>query len=95
LDPKTTRDLLDLLSQLNQQLGLTIVIITHQLETVKQICERVAVLSYGKLSKKNRSGDFYQTPTSYHPAFTPFGCRSVSAHFLEEKRLETDRIQME
>lgn len=49
LDPKTNRSILQLLQSLNQKLGLTIVIITHQLEVVKQICTKLAVLSHGEI----------------------------------------------
>lgn len=52
LDPKTTRSILQLLQKLNKQLGLTIVLITHQMEAVKQICEEVAVLSQGSVVER-------------------------------------------
>src|SRR5699024_3115 len=48
LDPETTRSILDLLRQINSELGLTIVLITHQMEVIKQVCERVAVLDAGQ-----------------------------------------------
>ncbi|NOL25874.1 methionine ABC transporter ATP-binding protein, partial [Escherichia coli] len=44
LDPETTRSILDLLRKINGELGLTIVLITHQMEVIKQVCDRVAVL---------------------------------------------------
>ena len=47
LDPETTRSILDLLKQINRDLGLTIVMITHQMEIIKQVCDRVAVLDAG------------------------------------------------
>jgi D-methionine transport system ATP-binding protein len=65
LDPKTTRDLLQLLSLLNQQLGITIVIITHQLETVKQACQRVAVLAHGEIVEEGEVKDIFTKPQ--HP----------------------------
>ncbi len=65
LDPKTTRDLLQLLSTLNQTLGLTIVIITHQLETVKQVCHRVAVLAQGGIVEEGEVKDIFTKPQ--HP----------------------------
>lgn len=65
LDPKTTRDLLELLSHLNQKLGLTIVIITHQLETVQQICQRVAVLSRGEIIEEGDVVKIFTRPQ--HP----------------------------
>lgn len=66
LDPKTTRDLLQLLGRLNQELGLTILIITHQLEVVKQICHRVAVLANGEIVEEGEVKEIFRRPQ--HPA---------------------------
>ncbi|WP_099974535.1 methionine ABC transporter ATP-binding protein [Lactobacillus terrae] len=49
LDPKTTTEILDLLSRLNKELGITVVIITHEMDAVKQICNRVAVMEKGSV----------------------------------------------
>lgn len=49
LDPETTRAVLTLLKELNAELGLTIVLITHEMEVVRAICDRVAVLEAGRL----------------------------------------------
>ncbi|WP_125604624.1 methionine ABC transporter ATP-binding protein [Lapidilactobacillus bayanensis] len=57
LDPKTTESILDLLADLNRKLGLTIVLITHEMDAVKQICNRVAVMDAGKLIEE---GDLLQ-----------------------------------
>ena len=48
LDPKTTKDILKLLVEINQELGLTIVLITHEMHVVRQICHRVAVIEVFK-----------------------------------------------
>jgi D-methionine transport system ATP-binding protein len=47
LDPQTTRSVLDLLADINRELGLTIVLITHEMDVVRRICDRVAVLDSG------------------------------------------------
>lgn len=57
LDPKTTSSILELLQSLNKRLGLTIVLITHQMEAVKQICNRVAVMDAGAIIER---GDLLQ-----------------------------------
>lgn len=57
LDPKTTESILDLLADLNRKLGLTIVLITHEMDAVKQICNRVAVMDNGKVIEE---GDLLQ-----------------------------------
>lgn len=49
LDPQTTRSILQLLKDLNQRLGLTILLITHELNVVKSICDSVAVMRAGKI----------------------------------------------
>ncbi|GHE30974.1 methionine ABC transporter ATP-binding protein [Sphingobacterium griseoflavum] len=53
LDPQTTRSILSLLKRINLELGITIVLITHQMEVVRAICHRVAVISQGKIVEKN------------------------------------------
>lgn len=65
LDAKTTRSILQLLQSLNQRLGLTIILITHQLETVKQICQRVAVLSQGHIVEEGPVMEIFTRPK--HP----------------------------
>ncbi|HZW03008.1 MAG TPA: ATP-binding cassette domain-containing protein [Anaerolineaceae bacterium] len=49
LDPQTTTAILDLLRDLNRRLGLTILLITHEMSVVKQICDRVAVIEQGRI----------------------------------------------
>lgn len=49
LDPQTTASILDLLLEINQKLGITIVLITHELEVVQKICDKVAVIDGGKI----------------------------------------------
>ncbi|MFD1473023.1 methionine ABC transporter ATP-binding protein [Companilactobacillus mishanensis] len=49
LDPKTTTEILTLLGRLNKELGITVVIITHEMDAIKQVCNRVAVMESGKL----------------------------------------------
>ena len=49
LDPQTTKAILHLLKHLNETLGITIVLITHEMAVVKEICDRVAVMEYGRV----------------------------------------------
>lgn len=49
LDPQTTASILDLLKKINQTLGITILLITHDMDVIKQICHRVAVLDQGQI----------------------------------------------
>ncbi len=57
LDPQTTGSILQLLKDLNKKLGLTIVVITHEMEVVKQICRKAAVMDAGKIIE---SGDVFE-----------------------------------
>ncbi|WP_409304276.1 methionine ABC transporter ATP-binding protein [Peribacillus sp. SCS-155] len=49
LDPTTTKSILQLLKKINHELGITIVLITHEMEVVKELCHRVAVMQHGKV----------------------------------------------
>ena len=54
LDPETTRAILDLLKRINRELNLTIVLITHQMDVIKQVCDRVAVLDAGRVVEEGK-----------------------------------------
>ena len=62
LDPTTTKAILKLLKKLNKKLGLTIVIITHQMEVIKEICDKVAVMEYGKIVEQGDVFDIFANP---------------------------------
>lgn len=62
LDPKTTKQILKLLKDLNQSLGLTIVIITHQMEVVKDLCNKCAVMQNGKIVEAGPTLDIFANP---------------------------------
>lgn len=62
LDPKTTLSILELLRDLNQKLNLTIVIITHEMQVVKEICNKVAVMENGYVVEKGASLDIFTNP---------------------------------
>lgn len=62
LDPKTTSSILKLLQDLKKKLNLTIVIITHQLEVIKECCDRVAVIDEGLISEMGNTIDVFANP---------------------------------
>lgn len=70
LDPATTESILDLLVQINQQLGITIVLITHQMEVVQKICHRIAVMSDGEVVEVGTVQAIFEQPT--HPVTKRF-----------------------
>ena len=51
LDPKTTRDILRLVQDINRRLGITVVVITHEMKVIEEICARVAILDHGHLAE--------------------------------------------
>lgn len=62
LDPQTTLSVLDLLKEINRKLGLTIVMITHELEVIKYTCHRMAVMEDGKLLEQGLVRDIFEHP---------------------------------
>ncbi|MFG6667367.1 methionine ABC transporter ATP-binding protein [Halomonas sp. HNIBRBA4712] len=62
LDPQTTGAILELLRDINQKLGITILLITHEMEVVKSICHRVSLISGGELVEDADVGDFFTAP---------------------------------
>ena len=64
LDPTTTRSILKLLKKLNKELNLTIVIITHQMEVIKDICQHVAVMENGVIVEQNSVFNIFANPHS-------------------------------
>nr|MBA2815608.1 D-methionine transport system permease protein MetI [Candidatus Pantoea persica] len=62
LDPATTRSILELLKDINRCLGLTILLITHEMDVVKRICDQVVVISHGELIEKDRVSEVFSHP---------------------------------
>lgn len=62
LDPKTTQSILDLLRELNQKRGLTLVIITHEMAVVKDLCHRVAVMEAGEIIEQGSIVQIFTQP---------------------------------
>ena len=62
LDPKTTYSILELLQKVNVQLGITIVIITHEMQVVKEICNKVAVMEEGEVIEQGSVLEIFTNP---------------------------------
>ncbi|STO92592.1 DL-methionine transporter subunit [Haemophilus pittmaniae] len=62
LDPATTQAILKLLKEINRTLGITILLITHEMEVVKRICDRVAVIDKGKLIEQGSVSEIFSNP---------------------------------
>ena len=64
LDPNTTNQILSLLKKINEEMGVTIVVITHEMRVVEKICNRVAVLNHGELMEEGLVKDIFIAPKS-------------------------------
>ena len=62
LDPQTTHSILQLLKEVNTRLGITVVVITHQMEVIKEICDRVAVMQKGVVVEKGDIVEVFSAP---------------------------------
>ena len=62
LDPDTTRSILTLIRQINQKLGITVVVITHQMSVVEAICDRVAILDHGRVVEEGSVQEIFARP---------------------------------
>ena len=62
LDPETTRAILDLLRQVNRDLGVTVVLITHQMQVIKQIADRVAVIDAKRIAEMGSVMEVFTRP---------------------------------
>ena len=64
LDPTTTKSILALLKDINEKYGITIVIITHSMEVVQEICTHVAIIDAGELAENGTVADVFASPKS-------------------------------
>lgn len=89
LDPETTTHILQLLKDLNQRLGLTILLITHEADVVKALCDRVALLHEGRLVEQTDIVTFFTDPQ--HPLAKQFVNHSLKQELppLFQKRLSS------
>ena len=62
LDPATTQSILKLLKEINRSLGITILLITHEMEVVKRICDQVAVIDKGRLVEQGTVSEIFSNP---------------------------------
>jgi D-methionine transport system ATP-binding protein len=92
LDPTTTASILGLLKELNQKLGVTVVVITHQMSVIEDICARVAILDHGVVVEQGEVEAIFSNPKTdaarrlvYPSGFTakqyPAGTRAVRVAF--------------
>jgi D-methionine transport system ATP-binding protein len=81
LDPQTTQSVLRLLADINRELGLTIVLITHEMDVVRRVCDRVAVIDAGRVVEIGPVSDVFLHPQ--HPTTRDFVFESENIDSLE------------
>lgn len=91
LDPGTTQSILALLKRLNTELGLTILLITHEMNVVKSVCDSVAIMSRGRIEESGAIADLIRTPGSrltreIFPLPEPAPAGSVTLTFTGDPR---------
>ena len=86
LDPQTTKSILNLLKELNRKRGITIVVITHEMSVVQEICSHVAVLEHGTLAESGTVEEVFRTPK------TEAARRLVLTDFSRISRMKMERI---
>ena len=91
LDPETTRSILGLLRQINREFGLTIVLITHQMQVIKQVADRVAVIDAGSIVEQGLVTDVFTRPQH---ATTRSLIEEIAPQELPESVLARIRILM-
>ncbi len=64
LDPKTTNSILDLLQDINKKFGITVILITHQMEVIRKICNKTAIMSNGEVIEVGKTKDIFLNPKS-------------------------------
>ena len=64
LDPQTTHSILSLIREINKNLGITVIVITHQMSVVEEICDRVAILNEGVVVEEGKVSDIFSSPKS-------------------------------
>lgn len=65
LDPQTTQSVLELLADINRELGITVVLVTHEMDAIRRVCDRVAVMDGGEIVESGDSADVFLHPR--HP----------------------------
>ena len=98
LDPQTTASILSLLKEINETMGLTIVIITHQMSVVKDICKHMAVMEGGRIVEQGPTEEIFKHPqTPVAKQFLKDVLSEKDVEFLEQARnyVAEHKIQLE
>lgn len=64
LDPNTTKQILQLIRQINRELGITVIVITHEMAVIEAICDRVAIIDHSHIAEEGKVSDIFSEPKS-------------------------------
>ena len=89
LDPNTTHAILELIKDINKKLGITVIVITHQMSVVEEICNRVAILDGGEVVEEGLVGTVFASPKSAAAKrlVFPNGADEIVSNLSNEKRI--------
>ena len=88
LDPQTTQSILQLLKQINREYGITIVIITHEMAVVREICSHVAIIGEGRLVEQGRVTDIFEHPRTNEAKELIVRGQSGESRTLEDRQMD-------
>jgi len=95
LDPKTTKSILNLIKKIRKEFELTVVLITHQMEVIKEICDRVAIMEAGKVIELNTVEEVFARPrTPTAKSFIAHIQRSDEAEIIYPKTPGSNVIRL-
>ncbi|MBQ4347491.1 MAG: methionine ABC transporter ATP-binding protein, partial [Firmicutes bacterium] len=86
LDPTTTRSILALLKEINQKFGITIIVITHEMRVIEEICQRVAIIDNSRIAEVGAVADIFTRPKTPAAQRLVYPEGRVEANFVEGAR---------
>ena len=92
LDPQTTNSILDLIRDINKKMGITVVIITHQMSVVENICNKVAILDEGKVVEEGEVSEVFSHPKSLAAKKLVFPEIESSSSVIEDNKQAIIRV---
>ena len=87
LDPNTTHAILQLISDINKRLGITAIVITHQMSVIEEICSRVAILDHGVVVEEGAVKDIFANPQTDAAKRLVFPSADVHSEHLQSNRV--------
>ncbi len=87
LDPKTTRQILDLLKKINREMGVTVIVITHQMSVIEAICDEVAVIDHSHIAEKGPVSELFSNPKTEIARRLILGDENEEVHFGNNRKV--------